>query len=84
MKNIKDIKFAIRHIPTKKWVKIWFGLAWEGYVNLNDDFYSDILYSARNILEEDLSYAYWDDGRGRIDTKDFEIVKIEVTYGLPD
>lgn len=49
-----------------------------------DDFYSDILYTARNICEEDLSYAFWGDGKGRIDTKDFEIVKIEVTYKLPD
>lgn len=81
---MKDIKFAIRYIPTKQWVKIWFGISLEGYVHLMDDFYSDILYTARNILEEDLSYAFWGDGKGRIDTKDFEIVKIEVTYKLPD
>lgn len=81
---MKDTKFAIRYIPTKQWVKIWFGISLEGYIHLMDDFYSDILYTARNICEEDLSYAFWGDGKGRIDTKDFEIVKIEVTYKLPD
>ena len=81
---MKDIKFAIRHIPTKKWVKIWFGISLEGYIHLMDDFYSDVLYSSRNIIEEDLSYAYWGDGKGRIDPKDFEIVKIEVTYKIPN
>jgi hypothetical protein len=80
----KDIKFAIRYVPTKQWVKIWFGISLEGYILLMDDFYSDILYSARNICEEDLSYAFWGDGKGRIDLKDFEIVKIEVTYKLPN
>ena len=78
----KDIKFAVRYIPTKQWAKIWFGISWEGYVHLSDDFYSDILYSARNICEEDLTYSFWDDGRGRINPDDFEIVKIEVTYNL--
>jgi hypothetical protein len=80
----KDIKFAIRYVPTKQWVKIWFGISLEGYIHLMDEFYSDILYSARNICEEDLSYSFWGDGKGRIDIKEFEIVKIEVTYKLPN
>ena len=76
----KDIRFAIRYIPTKQWVKIWFGISWEGYVHLMDDFYSEMLYSARNVIDEDLHYSFLDDGRGRIDLKDFEVVKIEVSY----
>lgn len=81
---MKDIKFAVRYIPTKQWVKVWFGIMLEGYIHLMDDFYSDILYSARNIADEDLSYCTWGDSRGRIDRKEFEIVKIEVIYKLPN
>jgi hypothetical protein len=80
---MKDIEYAIRYIPTKQWVKIWFGVE-RVYIHLMDEFYSDVIYSARNIIEEDLCCASWGDGRGRVDTKDFEIVKIEVSYKLPD
>lgn len=80
---MKDYKYAIRYKPTKQWVKLWAGISWEEYVHLMDDFHSEILYSARNIIEEDLCYAYWGDGKGRINPDDFEIVKIEIIYKLP-
>jgi hypothetical protein len=79
-----DHKYAIRYKPTKQWVKLWAGISWEEYVHLTDCFQSDILYSAKNIIEEDLHYAYWGDGKGRINPDDFEILKIEITYKLPD
>ena len=81
---MKDIKFAIRYIPTKQWVKIWFGISMEGYIHLMDSFHIDMLYAAKNMIEDDLDYAVWGDKRGRIDPKEFEIVEIEVTYKIPD
>lgn len=80
---MKEIKLAVRHKETKKWVKIWYGIM-QAYVHMLNNFHSDVLYSSRNILEEDLEYAYWDDGRGRIDPNEFEILEIEITYKLPD
>ena len=70
MNKIIDYKFAARHKPTGKWVKLWYGL-------LNE-------YSAINILDEDLTYSSWSDGRGRVETSEFEILKIEVTYTIPE
>jgi len=82
---MKDTKFAIRHKESKKWVKIWFGIGLEGYVHLMNEFHSDVLYSSKNLIEEDLSYAHWGDGRkGFVDPKEFEIMTIEITYKLPD
>lgn len=81
---MKDTEFAIRHIKTQKWVKIWFGIMSEGYIHLMNSFTSDILYSAKNICEEDLSYAHWGDHRkGFVDPNEFEIVKVEITYKIP-
>lgn len=79
---MKEIKLAIRHKETKKWVKLWYGIMSESYVHMMDNFNSDILYSSRNILEEDLEYARWCDFRGRVDPDEFEILEIEITYNI--
>jgi hypothetical protein len=81
---MKDIKFAVRHKESKQWVRLWFGIRDDRYIHLMDIFCSEILYSARNIIEEDLAYTQWGDGKGFVDPKEFEIVKIEITYKIPD
>jgi hypothetical protein len=78
---MKETKFAVRYIPTGQWVYLSWSIGC--YVHLMDTFSPDGLYSARNILEEDLSYAFNYDTGERVKSEDVEIVEIEVEYKLP-
>jgi len=80
---MKYEKFAIRHIPTQKWVKIVYGISWEGYIHLMEHFNQDAVYSDKTELETSLAYSYWGDGRtGRVNTSEFEIIPISVKYTI--
>ena len=52
-----DTKFAYFHRPTKKWVKLVFHTIQDVDLYLEDEFSSDMLYSARNVIEEDLLHS---------------------------
>lgn len=88
-------KFAYRHKPTGKWVALetfisnWdsnFGLVegnWDVYMHLIDDFDSEILYNARNIIEEDLLRSTMNGERYAAQNfYEFELVEIEIEYRL--
>lgn len=78
-----ETKFAYRHKPSGKWCYL------ETHKNntnvdlhLIDDFNSDILYKARNIIEEDFIRGFINSKRDSKQFPDFEIVEIDIQYKI--
>ena len=82
-----ETKFAYRHKPTGKWVYIGSEFSirdkWTKYITFLNEFTPDILYSAKNIIEEDLLYSYMNGERyAALNFSEFELVEIEIEYRL--
>jgi hypothetical protein len=85
--NFKETKFAYRHKPTGKWVFIETFSNEPKFVlmHLVDDFCSDIIYSARNIIEEDLMRSrYKGEKYAAKNLLEFELVEIEIEYKIKE
>jgi hypothetical protein len=83
--NFKETKFAYRHKPTGKWVFIETFSNEPKFVLMHfvDDFCSDIIYSARNIIEEDLMRSRYKGERYAAQNfLEFELVEIEIEYKI--
>jgi hypothetical protein len=78
----KETKFAYRHKPTGKWV--YLESKWDdAYLCFIDDFCSDRLYSARNIIEEDLLRSRYNGKKyAAKNFQEFELVEIEIEYKI--
>lgn len=89
--NMTTQKFYYRHIPTGKWCYLYFDynapLDFEHYIRrcmLIDDLPTDHLFSAKNVIQEELTGSVFDDFNDKhyalehID--EFELVEIEVTH----
>ena len=85
-----ETKFAYRHKPTGKWCYIHSydndEIGWGGRIielHLLPDFDSEILYNARNIIEEDLMRSTMNGERyAALNFLEFELVEIEIEYRL--
>jgi len=84
-----ETKFAYRHKPTSKWCYIYNyydELRWDPKVtilDLIDEFDPDILYSAKNIIEEDLLRSTMNDGKYAAQNfLEFELAEFEIEYKL--
>lgn len=84
-----ETKFAYKHKPTGKWCYIYGyydELRWDPRVrvlDLIDEFEPDILYKARNIIEEDLLSSTMYDGKYAAQNfLEFELVEFEIEYKL--
>jgi hypothetical protein len=85
-----ETKFAYRHKPTGKWCYLYTATTFIGgdkfnhvALNLIDDFDSEILYNARNIIEEDLLRSTMNGERYAAQNfHEFELVEIEIEYRL--
>jgi len=82
-------KFAYRHKPTGKWCSLHIAISFLGgekfnYVELNliDSFQPEILYNARNIIEEDFMRGFINSKRDLKHFPDFELVEIEIQYKI--
>lgn len=90
--NYKETKFAYRHKPTGKWVyldnrfeedEFRGGLSKTTLMYLIDEFMEDIVYNARNIIEEDLLASFYKDERYAAQNfLEFELVEIEIEYKI--
>ena len=84
---MKDVKFAYRHRPTKQWVFLSpsFDFGKTIYLDYIDEFDPGILYSARNIIEEDLLRSRWKNMYYAAENfLEFELVEIEIEYKIPE
>ncbi|MFN5249766.1 MAG: hypothetical protein ACK5DE_01845 [Bacteroidota bacterium] len=85
-----ETRFAYRHKPTGKWCYLYIATSFLGgekfnYVELNliDSFQPEILYNARNIIEEDLLRSIMNGARyAALNFHEFELVEIEVQYKI--
>lgn len=78
-----DTKFAYFHRPTKKWVKLVFHTVQDVDLYLEDEFSSDILYNARNVIEEDLLHSWYKNERYAVKNfLEFELKEIKIEYSL--
>ena len=85
-----ETRFAYRHKPTGKWCYLYIATSFLGgekfnYVELNliDSFQPEILYNARNIIEEDLLRSIMNGARyAALNFNEFELVEIEVQYKI--
>lgn len=79
-----ETKFAYRHKPTNQWCYIDIcQLNNKSYMHFIPEFDSAILYSARNIIEEDLLRSTMNGERyAALNFLEFELVEIEVEYRL--
>lgn len=77
-------KFAYRHKPTGKWC--YFETFYiDVYLHLVDDFFSEILYDARNIIEEDLLRSTMNGEQyAALNFSEFELVEIEIEYKIKE
>lgn len=77
-------KFAYRHKPTGKWCYFeTFYNNFDVYLHLVDDFFSEILYDARNIIEEDLLRSTMNGERyAALNFSEFELMEVEIEYKL--
>ena len=76
-----ETKLAYRHKPTGKWVALDFFIFNDPYLILIDEFQPSILYSARNVIEEDLLRSTMLNERYAANNfSEFELVEIEVQY----
>jgi hypothetical protein len=82
--NFKETKFAYRHKPTGKWVYLeTFENNFDVNLHLIDDFCSEIVYRARNIIEEDLLRSVTNGERyAALNFLEFELVEIEIEYKI--
>lgn len=77
-----ETKFAYRHKPTNEWacfkiigsyVEMW----------LLEDFDPEILYNARNIIEEDLMRSTMNGKKyAALHLDEFELIEVEVQYKI--
>lgn len=78
---MKETKFAYRH-KDGKWAFIYQpGMEARIYLELIE-FDPEILYAAKNIIQESLDNAYYSRNE-RVKVEDFELVEIEVEYKIP-
>jgi hypothetical protein len=79
-----ETKFAYRHKPTGKWVVLeTFISNWDVYLHLVDEFISECVYSARNVIEEDLLRSTMNGERyAALNFRKFELVEIEIEYKI--
>lgn len=76
-------KFAYFHKPTKKWVKLVFHTVQDVDLYLQDEFSSDMVYDARNIIEEDLIHSWYKNERYAVkNMSEFELKEIQIEYRL--
>lgn len=77
-----EVKFGYKNKHTQKW--LYFYKSDELYHHRNTacavDFSSDILYSTRNIIEEDFDGAIANFVFNRLNREDWDLVCLEVTY----
>lgn len=80
----KETKFAYRHKPTGKWVVLeTFISNWDVYLHLVDEFISECVYSARNVIEEDLLRGTMNGEKyAALNFLEFELVEIEIEYKI--
>ena len=80
--TFKETKFAYRHKPTSKWV-VFERLGYNVEMYFIDDFDADCLYSARNIIEEDLLRSTLNGERYAAQNfLEFELIEIEIEYKI--
>lgn len=79
-----ETKFAYRHKPTGKWVYLeTFINNWDVNMYLVDEFISECVYSARNVIEEDLLRSTMNGEKyAALNFFEFELVEIEIEYKL--
>lgn len=84
-----ETKFAYRHKPTGKWVYIYLSHHTKPklYMLFRDDFHTEILYSARNIIEEDLFSSidcdqHYGEKYAAQNFLEFELVEIKIEYKI--
>lgn len=85
-----ETKFAYRHKPTGKWCSLHIAISFLGgekfnYVELNliDSFQPEILYNARNVIEEDLLRSTMNGERyAALNFHEFELVEIDIQYKI--
>ena len=82
--TFKETKFAYRHKPTGKWV-VFERLGYNVEIYLADEFDTDCLYKARNIIEEDLIRSTMDGQKYAAQNfLEFELVEIEIQYKIKE
>ncbi len=78
---MKERCFAYQNTKTWEWLKIdrsfniyceWYEYRWEAY----DSFDRSVIYSARNIIEEDFSRLKLKD------REDWQLMKVEIEYSF--
>ena len=75
-----ETKFAYRHKPTGKWCFLEV-LGFNVEMYLLDEFESEILYNARNIIEEDLLRSIMNGEKyAAKNFLEFELVEVEIEY----
>ena len=79
-----ETKFAYRHKPTNQWCYIDIcELNNQSYMHFILELQSEILYSARNIIEEDLLRSVTNGERYAAQNfLEFELVEIEIEYKI--
>ena len=80
-----ETKYAYRHKPTGKWCYIYFShhIKPQVYLLFRDVFHTEILYNARNIIEEDLLRSTMNGERYAAQNfLEFELVEIEIEYKI--
>ncbi len=93
-----DKKYALKYKPTNQWVFLehyepespdLFNIKY--YVHLLDEFHPDMLWAARNILDETIAtYSCWAESHCNSDPNlcgspnyaDFEIVTVSIVYAV--
>lgn len=79
-----ETKFAYRHKPTGKWC-VFEVLGSNVEMYLLDEFDSEILYNARNIIEEDLLRSTMNGERyAALNFLEFELVEIQIEYKIKE
>ena len=87
-----DTKFAYRHKPTGKWCMLGPSYNYDGNLlmfnnmelRLINEFQThEVLYSSRNIIEEDLMHSTMNGKRyAALNFHEFELVEVEIAYRL--
>jgi hypothetical protein len=70
--NMKEKCFAYQNKKTQEWLKIY--PYWNGVFEFYDYFDKSVLYSARNIIEEDFSRIKLED------REDWQLMGVEIEY----
>jgi hypothetical protein len=81
-----ETKFAIKHIPSQKWVYLeTFTNNPDVYIHLLDEVPWDNLYRARNIMEEDLMRSIYNGEKYAMQNwLEFEFVEVECMMKVLD